>query len=95
MYAQDLDVFFTGLDAASCTANGFGFRGLLDTPDESLNQFGVNVLSTMYVLTCKSSDVASAGIASGAAITVGAAAYVVRDVMLVDDGAITHLTLSK
>ncbi len=94
MFAETLDVFFADFGVV-CTAGGRTFRGLLDTPDETLNMGGVNILSTMYVCTVKTDDATAAGLVSGSAITVGGVAYVVRDVMLVDDGALSHLTLSK
>lgn len=78
----------------ACSVGAVNFKGILDRPDETLNMAGVNVLSTMYALTIKTSDVAAAGIASGTAITVAGVAYVVRDVIAQDDGAFSVLTLS-
>lgn len=93
MFAENPDVFLRDFGVL-CVAGGKTFTGLLDTPDETLNMGGVNVLSTMYVCVVKSSDVAVAGVVTGTPITVNGAAYVVRDVLLQDDGVFTHLTLS-
>ena len=94
MFAENLAVFFADFGVA-CTAGTYAFTGILDTPDESMNMAGVNLLSTMYELICKTTDVHAAGIATGSSITAAGNAYVVRDVMLEDDGAITKLTLSR
>lgn len=93
MFAENPDVFLQDFGVV-CVSGGQTFRGLLDTPDETLNMGGVNVVSTMYVLTVKGSDVTLAGIASGVGVTVSGRAYVVRDVLQQDDGVFVHLTLS-
>ena len=77
-----------------CVAGGRGFLGIFDRPDEVMNMAGVNVLSTMYTLTVKTSDVAASAIVSNSAITVNNIAYIVRDTMTQDDGAFTAVTLS-
>ena len=78
----------------SCSASGHSFLGIFDRPDDVMNMAGVNVISTMYQLTVKTSDVQAAGLASGAAITVNGTPYVVRDAIALDDGTFTNLTLS-
>ena len=80
-----------------CSAGAYTFTGILDAPDDTLNMGagGVNVLSTMYVLLVKASDVLAGAIASGSAITVNGQAFVVRDVLSLEDAAFTNLTLSK
>ena len=93
MFAETLDVFFADFGVV-CTAGGRTFRGLLDTPDETLNMGGINLISTMYVLAVKSTDVAQSAIVTGSAITVGGKPYVVRDVLQQDDGVFSNLTLS-
>jgi hypothetical protein len=93
-FAENAAVFLRDFGLA-CQVGSVGFTGILDEPDESLSMAGVNVLSTMYALTCQTSDVALAGIASGTTVTVAGQAYVVRDVIKQDDGAFTQLTLSK
>ena len=63
--------------------------------NETMNMAGVNVMSTMYVCTIKTSDGLTASLASGTAITVNAAAYVIRDVVLLEDGSFTQLAMSR
>lgn len=94
MFIESLDVFLRDF-GLPCVAGGRNFIGILDTPDETMNMAGVNVLSTMYVCTVKTSDAQAASLVSGVAITVNGTAFVIRDVMLEDDGAFTKLTLSK
>lgn len=94
MLTENLSVFMRDF-GQPCTANGRSFTGILDAPDDTLNMGGVNVLSTMYVLQAAAADVLAAGIVSGTAITVGSTAFVVRDVLSLEDGAFNQLTLSK
>lgn len=94
MFAEGLDTFLADF-GLPCVANGRSFTGILDTPDETMNMAGVNVLSTMYACTVKTSDVQAAVLVSGNTITVNGQAFVVRDVMLTDDGAFSNLLLSK
>ena len=65
MFAENPAVFLRDF-GVPCVANGRSFTGILDTPDETMNMVGVNVLSTMYTLLVKTADQAAAGIASGA-----------------------------
>lgn len=92
--SENPDVFLRDF-GVPCVANAQSFTGILDTPDETMNMGGVNVLSTMYTLRCKSASVTAAGIASGTAVTVNGVAFVVRDVILEDDGVFSHLSMSK
>ncbi|MEI8327174.1 MAG: hypothetical protein WCH44_17795 [Betaproteobacteria bacterium] len=78
-----------------CAAAGYSFTGIFDAPDDTLNMGGINVLSTMYRLTAQTSDVLDGAIESGSVLTVNGSAFVVRDVISVDDGVFSHLTLSK
>jgi hypothetical protein len=78
----------------SCVAAGHTFLGIFDRPDDVMNMGGVNVVSTMYALTVKTSDVVAASLLSGASITVNGTPYVVRDSLSLDDGTFTNLTLS-
>ena len=94
MFTESLDIFLADF-GVPCAANGRNFTGLLDEPDETLNMAGVNVLSTMYSCRVKTSDSLAASLASGSAITVNAVAYVIRDVVLLEDGAFTHLSMSR
>ena len=93
-FTENLAVFFADF-GVPCSVGAVNFTGILDRPDETLSLAGVNVLSTMYQLAAQTSDVQAAGVVSGTAITMGGQAYVVRDVLLLDDGAVTSLTLSK
>lgn len=91
---ENLSVFLRDF-GVQCSANGHQFLGLLDTPDQTMNMSGVNVVSTMYACTVMTSDATSAGLTSGLSIVVGGVSYVIRDVLLQDDGAFSTLTLSK
>lgn len=94
MFTENFGVFLADF-GSPCTAGRVNFTGVLDAPDDTLNMGGVNVLSTMYVLQVRATDVAAAAITSGAAITVNGVAFIVRDVLSVDDAAFNQLTLSK
>jgi hypothetical protein len=94
MFTENRAVFLRDFGVA-CVANGRSFTGLLDTPDETMNMAGVNVMSTMYQCTVDSAAAQAAGLASGNNVTVNGQPYVIRDVVLIDDGAFTNLTLSK
>lgn len=94
MFTETRAVFLADF-GVPCTANGRTFQGVLDTPDETMNMAGVNVLSTMYQCLVDTADAQAAALLSGTSITVAAQPYVIRDVVLVDDGAFTSLTLSR
>ena len=94
MLTETPDVFLRDF-GVPCTAGGQAFTGILDTPDETLNMAGINLLSTMYTLLIKTASVAAAGITSGVSLVAGGTSFVVRDVVLQDDGLFTSLTLSK
>lgn len=93
MLTENPDVFLQDF-GVMCSSGGHAFMGLLDTPDETLNMGGINLISTMYVLAVKSADVVQSAIVTGSAITVGGKPYVVRDVLQQDDGVFSNLTLS-
>jgi hypothetical protein len=93
-WVEDLDAFMGDFGVA-CSKGGTAFTGVLDTPDETLNLGGVNMLSTMYALQVKTVTATALSIATGDTLTVGGGTYIVRDVMLEDDGAFSKLTLSK
>jgi hypothetical protein len=94
MFAENLAVFMADF-GVPCTCGYVNFTGILNAPDETLNMGGLNVLSTMYMLEARSADLAGAGIMSASALSVNGVAFTVRDVLSIDDGAITHLTLTK
>lgn len=77
-----------------CVCGAVSFTAILNKPDEVLTAVGVNLTSTMYVLECATADVAAAAIATGSTLTANGQPFVVRDVLSVDDGLFTHLTLS-
>ncbi len=80
---------------APCTCGAYAFTGVLDAPDDTLSMGGVNVLSTMYALLMTKADVLGGAIGTGSNVTVNGQAFVVRDVLSIDDGVFNHLTLSK
>jgi hypothetical protein len=94
MFAENLDVFLREF-GLPCSVAAQAFIGILSQPDEQMLMAGVNVMSTMYELTVKSSDVSALTIKSKTVIVVAGINYEVRDVMLLDDGAFTKLTVSK
>lgn len=94
MLTETPDVFLRDF-GVPCTSGGQAFTGILDTPDETLNMAGVNLLSTMYTLLIKTASVQLASLASGSSLVAGGTTFVVRDVLLQDDGLFTTLTLSK
>lgn len=95
MFAEDLGVFLGDFGVPCVAPNGHAFTGILDTPDEVMNMAGVNVQSTMYALTVKTSDVQAAALDNGVAVTVNGQAFTVRGVLLRDDGAFTVVTLNS
>ena len=94
MFTENPAVFLADFGLA-CTAGGVAFLGILDQPDELMNMAGVNVASTMYTLLMRTSDATAAALATGGSVNVAGTVYVVRDVLLRDDGTFTQLTLSK
>lgn len=94
MFAENLDIFLREF-GMPCSVAGQPFTGILNQPDEQMLMAGVNVMSTMYELTVKSTDVAALAIKSKTVIVIAAGNYEVRDVMLLDDGAFSKLSVSK
>lgn len=87
------DVYLKDFGVA-CVFGGNSFLGIFDTPDQTFNQAGINVVSRAYTLLVKTSDAVAAAIANGSSGTVAGTTYVVRDVLRVDDGLFTQLELS-
>lgn len=94
MFVENLDVFLQDF-GLPVVMGAYSCIGILDQPDQALSMGGRNVLSTMYELTLKTTDVQAGLFATGVAITVNGVGYVVRDVLQEDDGAFSKLTLSK
>ena len=78
----------------ACSKGAYAFTAILDMPGEMLNLAGVNVINNAYLLTMLSSDAIACTLTTGDSITVGGVGYSVRDLMAIDDGAFTHVTLS-
>lgn len=95
-FAENLAVFFAdmGVDCVT-TGTNVHFRGLLDTPDDLLDQAGVPVVSTEYALTCVTADIAPAGLVYSAGVVINGVTYTVREVLLLDDGALTRIQLMR
>lgn len=94
MFSENPAVFLRDFGRA-CTAGAYAFTGILNAPGEVLSLSGVNVISTEYVLEVLSADVQAGAIVSGSSITVAGQAFVVRDVLQVDDGVFSNLTLDR
>jgi len=90
MFFEDLDLFFQdfGVPCSSGTITGVG---ILDMPTQVIS--GDMVLSTEYSLTVKTSQFGTLGYNDQ--ITVAGNMYQVRDLMLLDDGAMARLSLTK
>ena len=91
---ENLALFFADF-GVPCSVGAINFTAIFDLPDDTWSAAGVNVQGTGYLLQARTSDIVAASITSGTNVTVNGTVYVVRDVMLIDDGAVTHLTLSK
>lgn len=91
MLDSDLDVLFFGPDAVDVTVGANSFKGLLDSPDESIAD-GM-VISAEYVLTVKTSDISD--LADLAEISVAGEQYEARKPLKIDDGRLSKVTLSK
>jgi hypothetical protein len=87
---DDLDVFFE-FGAVSVTNGVVTGKGLLDMPSEVIVDGAV--ITTDYTLTVKSSDFG--GLLYGDSLTVDGVNYSVNRVMMVTDGNITEIGLSK
>lgn len=94
MFIEDPSVFMADF-GLPCTCGAYAFTGILNTPDETMNMGGVNIISTMYELLTASANVAAGAITSGVSLGVNGQAFTVRDVLLGDDGLFTRLSLSK
>ncbi|MEX8520070.1 MAG: hypothetical protein AB3X44_16290 [Leptothrix sp. (in: b-proteobacteria)] len=94
MFTENLNAFLADF-GTPCALGGQPFVGIFDMPDTQLTMGGASVQTTGYTLQVLTSDVVALGITQGSAITVGGAAYFVRESNLLDDGAYTALVLYK
>ena len=89
-FTEDLSVFLSDF-GVSVTAGAVSGLGILDMPGESI--MGDMVISTSYMLTCRSDQFGTVGY--GASITVAAAAFKVQENLPVGDGKFCRLQLEK
>lgn len=90
--SENLDVFLSTAEFAVAVTNGVtATTGILDMPSEVIA--GGMVITTDYALMIKSSVYPT--LKYGDSLTVGGAAYTVREVRLIDDGAFSTVYLQK
>lgn len=90
--SENLDTFLSTAEFAVAVTNGVtATTGILDMPSEVIA--GGMVITTDYALTIKSSVYPT--LKYGDSLTVGGAAYTVREVRLIDDGAFSTVYLQK
>lgn len=90
--SENLDTFLSTAEFAVAVTNGVtATTGILDMPSEVIA--GGMVITTDYALTIKSSVYPN--LKYGDSLTVGGAAYTVREVRLIDDGAFSTVYLQK
>lgn len=89
-FVEELDIFFEDFQDVVVYSSST-YKGILDQPDEVVAD-GV-VLTTDYQLTAKTSDLGD--LVYGANLTVNGAAYTIRSVRKIDDGALCIVSLTK
>ena len=87
---EDLDIFFEDFQD-TVVYSSTTYKGILEQPDEIVAD-GV-VMTTDYQLIAKTSDLGA--VAFDGSLTVNGAAYTVRSVRKIDDGALCILSLTK
>lgn len=94
-FAEDLSIFFDDFAVvATWTPTGQSQRAayvLFDSPDETV--LGDAVMTTEYAIEMRASDFT--GLKYGETVTVSGVIYTVREVRLLDDGALKRATLSR
>jgi hypothetical protein len=90
-FAADLDLLVGPPFGKPVVAGAVSGYGILDVPTQVIAD-GM-VLTTEYKLTVRTDQFGS--LKYGDAVTVDGAAYVVREPMLVDDGLLTEVLLTK
>lgn len=94
MLAENLAIFMKDF-GVSWSKGAYSFTGLLDSPTLTLVLGGVQDLSDNWTLTAITADVQTCALTTGDSITANGIAFSVRDVLMIDDGAITSVTLQK
>lgn len=90
-FAADLDLLVGPPFGKPVTAGAVSGYGILDMPTQVVAD-GM-VLTTDYKLTVRTDQFGS--LKYGDAVTVDGASYVVREPMLIDDGLLTEVLLTK
>lgn len=90
----DLEVLFREF-AVPWSKGASSFLGILDAPGQVLAVGNVNVVANMYALTAKTADAESVDLQNGDTITVDGKSFDVRELLALDDGLITNVTLSR
>jgi hypothetical protein len=90
MITEDLGVFLADF-GVSVTTGAVSGLGILDMPGESI--MGDMVISTSYMLTCRSDQFGTVGY--GTSITVAGGAYKVQENMAIGDGRFCTMQLEK
>jgi hypothetical protein len=90
MIAEDLGIFFADFGVAA-TWGGNTATVLLDAATEDM--LGGRVIAAEYTITMESAEFP--GIARDAQVVIGADTYRVREVRLLDDGAVKELMVAK
>ena len=91
-FAEDLTKFFDVAGfAQAATWGALSANVILDTPTE--DQLGGKALGVAFDVTLPASSWPN--IARGASVTIAAVSYTVREVRLLDDGALKKLALQK
>jgi hypothetical protein len=91
-FAEDMSAFFdTGGFAHDARWSELSAKVILDMPTEDI--LGGRGQSNEYMMTLPAKDFP--GIMRGATVQIGLTAYTVREVRLLDDGAIKMLSVTK
>ena len=91
-FAEDMSVFFNAAGfAQAATWGALSANVILDAPTEDI--LGGRSQSNEYLMTLPAASFP--GIARGATVQIGLTAYTVREVKLLDDGALKALSVSK
>lgn len=91
-FAEDLTQFFDAAEfAQAATWGALSANVILDTPTE--DQLGGKALGMIFEVTLPTASWPN--IARGASVTIAGVSYTVREVRLLDDGALKKLALQK